>query len=104
SLDGRNEGIASLRTFRDPPEIGSQHEVVITGYDAENGLYNVSIPGSAIAVADWGDLQEGSVVEARITGANTGGLECEVNKIRGFIPASQISTYRVENLGQFVNE
>lgn len=104
SLDGRNEGIASLRSFRDPPEVGSQHEVVVTGYDAENGLYNVAIPGSAISVADWGDLQEGSVVEARITAANTGGLECEVNKIRGFIPASQISTYRVENLGQFVNE
>jgi small subunit ribosomal protein S1 len=104
SLDGRNEGIASLRLFRDPPEVGSQHEVIITGYDNENGLYLVTVPGGAVAVSDWSDIQEGSIVEARITAANTGGLECEVNKIRGFIPASQISTYRVENLSQFVGE
>lgn len=104
SLDGRNEGIASLRVFREPPEVGTQLEVIITGYDSENGLYLVTVPGGAVNVTDWGDIQEGSVVEARITAANTGGLECTVNHIRGFIPASQISTYRVENLGQFVNE
>lgn len=104
ALDGRNEGVASLRLFRDPPEVGSQHEVIITGYDNENGLYLVTVPGGAVAVSDWADIQEGSIVEARVTAANTGGLECTVNHIRGFIPASQISTYRVENLGQFVNE
>jgi small subunit ribosomal protein S1 len=104
SLDGRNEGVASLRIFRDPPQVGAQLEVIVTGYDAENGLYNVTVPGAAMSVTDWSDIQEGSVVEARVTAANTGGLECEVNKIRGFIPASQISMYRVENLAQFVGE
>jgi small subunit ribosomal protein S1 len=103
-LDGRNEGVASLRNFRDPPELGQQFEVTVLGYDADNGLYNVNIPGGSVSVSDWADIQEGSIVDARITAANTGGLECEVNKIRGFIPASQISTYRVENLSQFVGE
>ena len=44
------------------------------------------------------------VVEARVTGHNKGGLECEVNQLRGFIPASQMSMYRVEDLSQFVGE
>ena len=39
-----------------------------------------------------------------MTGHNTGGLECEVNHIRGFIPVSQISLYRVEDLAQFVDQ
>ncbi len=44
------------------------------------------------------------VVEARVTGHNTGGLECEVGHLRGFIPASQCSLYRVEDLSQFVGQ
>jgi small subunit ribosomal protein S1 len=44
------------------------------------------------------------VVETKITGHNKGGLECEVNHIRGFIPAGQISLFRVEDLAQFVGE
>ena len=41
---------------------------------------------------------------SQITGHNTGGLECEVNHLRGFIPVSQISLYRVEDLAQFVGQ
>jgi small subunit ribosomal protein S1 len=49
-------------------------------------------------------VAEGMVVEAHVRGHNKGGLECEVNRLRGFIPASQISLYRVENLAQFVDQ
>ena len=61
-------------------------------------------PAPRSRVQDWSDLREGSVVEATITGENKGGLECQVNNIRGFIPAGQVSLYRVENLAQFVGE
>jgi small subunit ribosomal protein S1 len=44
------------------------------------------------------------VVDARVTGHNKGGLECEVSKLRGFIPASQVSMYRVEDMSQFVDQ
>src|SRR5262249_35121398 len=57
-----------------------------------------------VTVADWGDLVEGVLVEAKITAANKGGLECEVRAIRGFIPAGQVSLYRVENLEEFVGQ
>ena len=79
-------------------------DVIVTGFNSDHGLYELSIPGASIDVGDWSDLAEGATVEARITGSNTGGLECQVNNIRGFIPASQISTSRVEKLGDYVGQ
>jgi len=77
--------------------------VVVSRLNAE-GMYELIMPGGAVQVADWSDITEGLVVEARVTGSNKGGLECEVNHIRAFMPAGQISIYRVEDLTQFVGE
>jgi len=104
ALTGRNEGMCSIRSFKEPPHIGDQLDVVLKRYNAEDGLYEVVVPGASIEVADWADLTEGAVVEARITGANTGGLECMVNTIRGFIPSSQIALFRVEKFGEFIGQ
>ncbi|HQU42910.1 MAG TPA: S1 RNA-binding domain-containing protein, partial [Pirellulales bacterium] len=103
-LGGRNQGVLSLRQFPIAPEVGTVVEVIVSRFDAEEGLYNLSLPGAAVDVADWSDLATDMVVEAKITGHNKGGLECEVNHIRGFIPAGQISLFRVEDLAQFVGE
>ena len=104
SLGGRYEGIASLRQFKEAPEVGTTTEVIVTGYSAEDGLYEVRVPGASIVVGDWNDLTEGAIVEARITKSNTGGLECQVNNIRGFIPASQVSLYRVDNFEEYIDQ
>lgn len=104
SLGSRNEGVAALKQFRTPPEPGTMMEVVVTGFNADEGLYELSVPGAAIDVSGWSDISEGSIVDARVTGANTGGLECAVNTLRGFIPASQIALYRVENMGEFIGQ
>jgi small subunit ribosomal protein S1 len=101
SIDGRNEAVASLRQFPEPPELGSELEVVIRSFHAEDGLYEVAVSGGAIDVHDWSDLVEGALVEARITGSNVGGLECMVGGIRGFIPASQIDVFRVEHYADY---
>lgn len=101
SLGGRNQGVASLRQFKEPPLVGSQAEVVVTGINAEDGLYELVVPGASVQVQDWSDLVEGTVVEARITGSNTGGLECMVGNIRGFIPASQIEMYHVDSYAEY---
>jgi predicted RNA-binding protein with RPS1 domain len=103
-LGGREQGIAPLRQFAQPPEPGAMVEVVVTRFNAEDGLYELSLPEMAADVEDWSDLSEGMLVEARVTGHNTGGLECEVNHIRGFIPVSQIALYRVEDLAEFVDQ
>jgi small subunit ribosomal protein S1 len=104
TLGGRNEGVVSLRSFREPPNVGDTMEVVIKGFNAEDGIYEVFVPGASIEVSGWSDLTDGAVVEARITGANTGGLECMVNNIRGFIPASQIGLFRVEDFAEYIGK
>lgn len=103
-LGGREQGILPLKQFDEPPELGSEVEVRVVRFNRDDGLYELSRAGAAASVADWADLEEGMLVEVRVTGHNAGGLECEVNHIRGFIPVSQISLYRVEDLAQFVDE
>jgi small subunit ribosomal protein S1 len=104
SLGADQEGVASLKQFAQPPEPGMVLEVVPTKFLHEDELYELVVPGASIEVGDWSDLSEGVVVEAVVTGSNKGGLECEVNRIRGFIPASQISDLRVEEFEQYVGQ
>lgn len=104
SLDGRNEGVASMRQFDKPPEVGAQLDVVVKSYHSDDGIYELAIPGASVSVEDWSDLVEGSIVEGRVTGSNTGGLECKVNNLRAFIPASQIAMHRVENFAEFIDK
>ncbi len=103
-IGGREQGTVPLRQFVDPPEVGTELDVIVTGFNKEDGLYDLMIPNAASSVENWDDLREGMVVETKVTGHNSGGLECEVNHIRGFIPVSQISLFRVEDLSQFVDE
>ena len=100
----RQQGILPLRQFAEPPKVGDQIDVSVVRFDTEDGLYQLTLPGAVADVADWSHVAEGMVVEARITGTNKGGLECQVRNLRGFIPASQASLYRVENLEQLVGE
>lgn len=104
SLGGPNEGVVSLLQFADPPQAGAQMDVVIRSYLPEEGLYELAVPGSAVSVADWDDLKEGEIVEAKVTAANSGGLECTVGSVRGFIPASQVAEYRIENFSEFIDQ
>jgi len=103
-LGRRNQGVLSLRQFAERPEPGAVVEVVVQRFDAEEGLYQLTMPGGAVDVADWSQLAEGVLVSARITGHNKGGLECEVHHIRGFIPAGQVSLYRIEDFAPLVGE
>lgn len=105
ALGGPDEGAVSRLQFGEViPEVGKTFEVVVRGYSREDGLYALVIPGQAIDVSDWEDLEEGTVVEAHISAANTGGLEATVGNIRGFIPISQIAQYRVEDTAEFVGQ
>ncbi len=104
SLPGQYEGIASVTHFKTLPTEGDQLDVIVRDLNKEDGLYELSIPGSAVNVADWDDINEGDVVDATVTGSNSGGLEAAVNKLKGFIPASQIDRFRVENFEDYVGK
>lgn len=103
-LGGREQGMIPLRLFTENPEPGAELEVVVVRFNPEDGLYELMLPGSTASVGDWSSIYEGMQVEARVTGHNSGGLECEINRLRGFIPISQISLYRVENLEEFLEQ
>lgn len=103
-LGAQHQGVIPSKQFTKLPEIGSKLEVTIASFEAEDGLYRLSVPGAATPVGNWSQVQEGMIVEARVTGTNKGGLECDVSNLRGFIPASQASLYRVEDLAQFVGQ
>jgi small subunit ribosomal protein S1 len=104
TLKGHNEGILPLTQFKTQPHEGQIVEVVVKGRNEDDGLYEVFLPGAAVSISDWEDLRQGETVSARIIGSNTGGLEAIVNNVRGFIPASQIERFRVENFGDYVNQ
>ena len=101
---GSYEGFAPTRQFKKTPEPGEMMDVVIVGYHEEDGIYEVTIPGAAVSVEDWSDLQVGQLVDAKIVGTNTGGLDASVNNIRGFVPASQISVGRTEDFNQYLGK
>ncbi len=103
-LGGHRQGLLSLQGFAEPPEPDAMLDVVVSRFNPVEGLYEVGLPGAATRVEDWSQVAEGMVVEARVTGHNKGGLECEVSSLRGFIPAGQVSLYRVEDLSQFVGQ
>ena len=101
---GRSQGVLPLEQFPDgTPAAGTEVEVTIEGYDSANGLLLLSRKGQAQEV-DWSSVAPGMIVEAFVTGTNKGGLSVEVNRIRGFMPISQIDLYRVENAEQYVGQ
>jgi small subunit ribosomal protein S1 len=101
---GRSQGVLPMTQFPDgPPAAGTEVEITIEGYDAANGLLLLSRKGQAQEV-DWSSVAPGMIVEALVTGTNKGGLSVEVNRIRGFMPISQIDLYRVENAEQYVGQ
>jgi len=103
-LGGREQGCLSTKLFEEPPQPGTALEVVVQRFNPDDGLYELTLPNAAVSVDHWADLSEGMLVEARVTGHNDGGLEVEVNHLRGFIPISQVDIYRVENLAEFAEQ
>ncbi len=104
-LGGPNQGVVNAQQFGEkPPEVGAQLDLMVVNFDADQGLYELSLPAAAVDVGNWDEVREGQIVDVTISAINKGGLECTVANIRGFIPMGQISTYRVENPEEFVGQ
>jgi len=107
-LGGRRQGAMKLAGMLEAgeeiPTVGQTIEVGIGSRNDDDGLYEVAPANRAVSVEDWSQLDVGMIVEARVTGTNKGGLECEVGGLRGFMPASLVSTWRIENLEEMVGQ
>ena len=104
-LGGRRQGALKLIGLEGGnPEIGQVLELSVGGFNEEDGLYNVAPANRAIDIEDWSQLEAGMIVAAKVTAANKGGVECDVAGLRGFMPASLVSNWRVENLEELVGQ
>ena len=107
-LGGRRQGALKLAGLLDQggdlPIVGQVLELSVGTRSEEDGLYEVAPANRAVSVDDWSQLEAGMIVEARVTGSNKGGLECEVAGLRGFMPTSLISPWRIENPAELVGQ
>ncbi|MBP5621294.1 MAG: S1 RNA-binding domain-containing protein, partial [Thermoguttaceae bacterium] len=101
-------GLIPLKQFPEDMvlSVGQKFEGIVNKFNSEDGYYEVSLPLAAAEVGDWMSLSKGAVVEARVTGVNKGGLEVEVGRLRGFLPAGQVQivSFDLANAEQFVGE
>ncbi len=104
-MGGKSEGILTVDQFegKDLPEPGATIDVVIDRFDPAEGVLLLRLKGAAIE-ADWTNLKKGVVVEARVTKVIKGGVEVDVNGIRGFLPISQIDLSRIDDAASYVNQ
>jgi small subunit ribosomal protein S1 len=103
-LAGKSEGVIPLDQFEgEIPAPGATIEVIVDHFDAGEGIQHLRLKGAAIE-ASWENLRKGVIVEARGTKVVKGGLEVDVDGIRGFMPISQIDLSRVEDAAPFVNQ
>lgn len=101
---GKLQGVVPLQQFERPPRMGSIMDFVVDHIDEAQGLMFLSREG-AISRTTWDTLHKGSVVEARCTGHNKGGLELElVGNIRAFMPASQVDLNHIDDFEPFVGQ
>ena len=103
-LGGKSEGVIPLDQFEgEIPAPGSEIEVIVDHFDASEGIQHLRLKGTAVD-ATWENLRKGVMVEARVTKVIKGGVEVDVDGIRGFMPISQIDLGRVEDAASYVNQ
>ncbi len=103
-LGAKSEGVVPVDQFTgDLPEPGAMIEVRVDRFDTAEGILLLSLKGAAVE-ASWENLRKGLIVEAKVTKTNKGGLDVEVDGIRGFLPIGQIDINRVEDAAVYVNQ
>ena len=101
-LGAKSEGVVPTEQFGENlPAPGDPIEVRIDHFDTSEGLLILSLKGAAVE-ASWENLRKGLIVEAKVVKTNKGGLDVEVDGIRGFLPIGQIDVNRVEDASIYV--
>jgi len=83
--------------------VGDRIEVLVVGPDPRGGLLSVSRKRAKQA-AILQRMQIGMVVEGHVTGMNKGGLEMDIEGLRGFIPASQVENHFVKDISNLIGQ
>ena len=105
-LDGKHHGLIEEEEFEedeDLPMPGTRIKASVVHYDGVRDLLILSV-GKARKEVFWDDLRPGTLLEARVTGTNKGGLDLDIKGVRAFMPISQIDTRRIEDATPFVGK
>jgi small subunit ribosomal protein S1 len=104
-LGGKSEGVLPIEQLEgaEIPAPGSNIEVIVDRFDPDEGVQILRLKGAAVE-AKWETLKRGDVVEARATKVVKGGLEVDVDGIRGFLPISQVALERVQDGSEYLNQ
>ena len=100
-LGPRAQGVISLAEFEAPPKVGEAFDFTLAG--REDDLWKLT-RREARALAEAADVEAGSHVKARVTGQNTGGLECRVGSLPAFLPASQVALRHEADLSVYLGQ
>jgi len=82
----RMQGVISRRAFEAPPREGESFDFTLRGQ--EDGLWALARVDER-PLASWDAMEVGSLVQARVTGRNDGGLELKIGPLHAFMPRSQ---------------
>lgn len=83
-LGPRMQGVISLRQFELVPRVGDQFDFTLRG--REDGLWALAL--GAQSLSTWEEMEPGSLVQARATGATPDGLELKIGPLHAFMPKS----------------
>jgi ribosomal protein S1 len=100
-LGPRVQGVISLKEFEKRPEPGQAYDFTLHGREDELWLLSRK---ELQALAAWDEVEAGSLVKARVTGQNTGGLEAKVGPMPAFLPASQVALRHEDNLASYIGQ
>jgi len=100
-LGPRMQGVISLSEFETAPKIGESFDFTLRGREEDLWLLSRR---EALEIAAWDEVEVGSLVKARVTGVNTGGLELKLGPVAAFMPASHVSLQREEDLSAYLNQ
>jgi small subunit ribosomal protein S1 len=85
-LGPRMQGVISRRAFDEAPEEGD--ELRLHAARPGGGLWALARVEER-PLASWDQMEAGSIVQARVTGRNDGGLELKIGPLHAFMPRSQ---------------
>lgn len=101
----KSEGVIPIEEFRDESGLlqvkaGDEIDVLFERRENESGLISLS-KSKADRQRIWGTLEEGSVIEGKITGRIKGGLTVDIG-VSAFLPGSQVDIRPVRNLDKLL--
>jgi len=90
-LAPRMQGVIARRAFDETPREGEAFDFTLRGQ--EDGLWVLARVDER-PLASWDEMEAGSLVQARVTGRNDGGLELKIGPLHAFMPRSQTGLAR----------